>query len=75
MNAVEEYAIWLAHTGVNESARNDPNEQVIPITNERGEPMTVEDWRAAMTLAHQIAAWIRGNPGTLLGLVRGEVTG
>lgn len=74
LTVVEEYAIWLAHTGVDDAATDDMNEGGDPITSRGGE-VSDTDWQAASDLAHEIAEWIRGNPGTLLRLVRGEVTG
>jgi hypothetical protein len=72
MSIVEEYAVWLAETGVDESASNDMNEGADPIT-ERGEEVSDEDWGAAMALAHKIAEWIRTNPGTVLELTRAGI--
>lgn len=69
LSIVEEYAVWLAETGVDESAGNDMNEGADPVS-ERGEEVSDEDWGAAMALAHQIAEWIRTNPGTVLQLTR-----
>lgn len=69
LSVVEEYAIWLAETGVDESANQDLNEGADPVS-ERGEEVSDEDWRAAMALAHRIAEWIRTNPGTVLQLTR-----
>lgn len=69
MTVVEEYAIWLAHTGVDESAQDDLNEGCDPVS-ERGGEVSEEDWRAAMKLAHDIAGWIRASPETVLAQVR-----
>lgn len=69
LTTVEEYAIWLAETGVADSAQDDMNEGGDPIT-ERGDEVSEEDWIAATDLAQDIAVWIRDNPETMLRLVR-----
>jgi hypothetical protein len=69
MDKIDEYAVWLATTGIDESASSDLNEGCDPVS-ERGEEVSDEEWGAAMALAHQIAAWLRDNPGTVLELVR-----
>ncbi len=74
LSTVEEYAIWLAETGIDESASSDMNEGCDPVS-ERGEEVSDEDWGAAMALAHRIAEWIRTNPGTVLRLTRESVVG
>ena len=74
LTVVEEYAIWLAHTGVSESAGSDLNEGGDPVS-ERGGEVSDADWRAAMDLAHDIADWIRDNPETLLAQVRNNEGG
>jgi hypothetical protein len=69
LTVAEEYAIWLAHTGVTESAQDDLNEGCDPIS-ERGGEVSDEDWRAGMALAHKIADWVRKNPEAVLAQVR-----
>lgn len=69
MTVAEEYAIWLAETGITDSAEDDLNEGGDPIS-ERGGEVSDEDWRAGAALAHQIAEWVRDNPATVLALVR-----
>lgn len=76
-SVVDEYAIWLAHTGVTESVSSDMNEGCDPISKRGGE-VSDEDWLAAMALAGRVAAWIQDNPEQLLALVRAgsqETTG
>lgn len=71
LTVAEEYAIWLAETGVTDSAQDDLNEGCDPIS-ERGGEVSDEDWRAGMALAHRIADWIRDNPECLLAQVRAD---
>jgi hypothetical protein len=70
---VEAYAIWLAATGIDESANNDLNEGGDPIT-ERGGKISEQDWYEGVDLARDIAQWVRDNPHDLLALVRGTAT-
>lgn len=73
LTVAEEYAIWLAETGVTKSAQRDLNEGFDPIS-ERGGEVSDADWRAGMALAHKIADWIRNNPKAVLAQVRKDLT-
>lgn len=69
LTVVEEYAVWLAESGIDHAATDDLNEGCDPVS-ERGGTVSDTDWRAAMDLAHEIAEWVRTNPQLLLAAVR-----
>lgn len=68
MNRIEEYAVWLAETGIDDSAHEDLNEGGDPLSAD-GEELDDDEWREAKDLAREMAGAVRDNPEAFLAWV------
>lgn len=65
LTRVEEYAVWLAEVGIGDSAQEDMNEGMDPLSG-RDEPLDDGEWRGATDLAREMASVVRDNPEAFL---------
>lgn len=68
MTNIEEFALWLVESGINDSADTVLHEGADP-ASERGEELSDEEWRAGRNLAYDMASAVRDNPDAFLAWV------